>query len=889
MPQKEREGATLIHDRTSPMQQAQEALDLVGRDPAAAVALAATAVTAARAVPDRAAEAVALRARALGCQELGQVAAAVAAGRGAVRAATRAGASDVEAEARMSLAFVLLESGSVSAALHQADRAANRAGGVTGARVATQRALILQRVGRHDDALAGYATALPVLRRAHDVAWEARLRNNRGLLQAYHGSLREAEVDLSRAMALYEAADAPLMVAGSLWNLGFVAARKGEAPTALRLFDDADQTYRRLNRPVPQLLLDRAEVLLSVGLFGEARSVAERAVRELTAAGLGLHVAKARLLLAQAALAENDVATGRTEARAATRLFRSQGRPSWTVLARHVCARAAERSGDVSRRMLTEALAVADELRAARWYAHELDMRLTAASVAVARGDTAIAREQLLIASRARTAGSLSVRLRACYAEALLRLEDGDEVGADRSLRAGTVLLERIRATVGATELRMHVSNHGREITGLGLRLAAESGSSRRVFAWAERARAAALRLRPVLPPHDAAFADALAELRKAAAEAEESRLRGELSAEPERRVARLEARVREHARHAHGAWASSAASVPAVGAVASELGDRALVELVDVQGRLHAVTLVDGRLRLHALGPTADVTAEVTALRTSLRRLASAPAGPVSDRALVATRRSAKLVDDAVFSAVVRVTGDRPLVLVPTANLQSVPWSMLPSLSGRPVEVAPSAAIWHEATRRSASPGGVLAVAGPRLEAVSEEVRGVAALRSAVVLTGPQATVPAVLAAMGSAGCVHIAAHGRLRSDNPLLSSLDLADGPLTVYDLERLPAVPRLVVLPACQSGASTVTAGDELMGLAHALLAIGAAAVVAAVVPVPDEATRGVMVALHRELAAGARPAAALAAAQRDQASAGTNHDVAAAGAFACFGAG
>jgi CHAT domain-containing protein len=134
----------------------------------------------------------------------------------------------------------------------------------------------------------------------------------------------------------------------------------------------------------------------------------------------------------------------------------------------------------------------------------------------------------------------------------------------------------------------------------------------------------------------------------------------------------------------------------------------------------------------------------------------------------------------------------------------------------------------------------------------------------------------------------VHVAAHGRLRSDNPLLSALDLADGPLTVYDLERLPAVPSLVVLPACQSGATAVRAGEEVMGLAHAMLALGSRAVVAALVPVPDAETGAVMTALHRELAAGSTPAEALARVQ-DESWRLAPRTTGAAHAFACFGAG
>jgi CHAT domain-containing protein len=166
--------------------------------------------------------------------------------------------------------------------------------------------------------------------------------------------------------------------------------------------------------------------------------------------------------------------------------------------------------------------------------------------------------------------------------------------------------------------------------------------------------------------------------------------------------------------------------------------------------------------------------------------------------------------------------------------------------------------------------------------------VHEVAAVRQAQVLTGADASAAAVLAAMGRADTVHVAAHGRLRVDNPMFSALELADGPLTIYDLEQVRQAPRVVVLPACQSGQPDVRAGDEVMGLAQALLALGAEAVVATVVPVDDEATRPLMVDLHRRLAAGEPVATALALAQSGH-DAGDPRSVAAAAAFVCFGAG
>jgi CHAT domain-containing protein len=199
---------------------------------------------------------------------------------------------------------------------------------------------------------------------------------------------------------------------------------------------------------------------------------------------------------------------------------------------------------------------------------------------------------------------------------------------------------------------------------------------------------------------------------------------------------------------------------------------------------------------------------------------------------------------------------------------------------------VVPSAAWWARAAepQRDPGPARVTLVAGPGVPAGEAEVRELAdGYPAPAVLTGPAATVDAVTAALDGAGLAHIAAHGNFRADQPLLSSLRLADGPLTGYDLERLSVAPRLIMLASCSTAMAEVRPGDELMGFAAALLAQGTSAVVAPVLPVPDEATRLAAHAVHRALRSGAGPAAALAAAGQ----AGTDRFTAA--AFLCLGAG
>src|SRR5205823_14328769 len=103
--------------------------------------------------------------------------------------------------------------------------------------------------------------------------------------------------------------------------------------------------------------------------------------------------------------------------------------------------------------------------------------------------------------------------------------------------------------------------------------------------------------------------------------------------------------------------------------------------------------------------------------------------------------------------------------------------------------------------------------------------------------------------------------------------------DGPLNVYELQTLRQAPEIVVLSACDLALSGLHPGDELLGLAAALLGMGTRTIVASVVPVPDASARRLMLAFHEHLLAGHRPAAALAKAQARTAVAG----------FVCLGDG
>ena len=107
---------------------------------------------------------------------------------------------------------------------------------------------------------------------------------------------------------------------------------------------------------------------------------------------------------------------------------------------------------------------------------------------------------------------------------------------------------------------------------------------------------------------------------------------------------------------------------------------------------------------------------------------------------------------------------------------------------------------------------------------------------------------------ALAGAGLAHLACHGRLRSDNPSFSALELADGQLTVHELDRRGIAPTRVVLAACDSAADMTYVGDELLGFVSALLARGTRGVLASMVAVGDTESVDLMEQLHCGLAGG-----------------------------------
>ena len=319
---------------------------------------------------------------------------------------------------------------------------------------------------------------------------------------------------------------------------------------------------------------------------------------------------------------------------------------------------------------------------------------------------------------------------------------------------------------------------------------------------------------------------DELGELR--AVHTELAQALRETGAEPpglRARQAAAEARIRRATwrRTGPAATATGQGRVPSIARLrrpARRIGAGLLLRLR--RDELFAVVLRRASTRLVPLGPDAPVQFERDALLFALRRLArpGRTAAAVRASAEHALRRLTELL-----VAPLGVPPDVPLVVVPSARTDRLPWS---ALHPAPVSLAPSAALWARTREPAPDPTGGRR-AGRRSAAGRGGGRGRGVARAAsraTVLEPPASTVAATVEALAGAGLAHLACHGRLRADNPSFSALELVDGQLTVHELDRRGIAPQQVVLAACDSAADVSFDGDELLGFVSALLARGTA---------------------------------------------------------------
>jgi hypothetical protein len=639
-------------------------------------------------------------------------------------------------------------------------------------------------------------------------------------------------------------------------NRALTAYASGDLPAALAYLDAATPSYQRLKVPTITLRVKRCAVLLAAGLAGDALAEAEAALGEIEEIH-GRFTEKAELLLmaASCALAAAQPQAAMDRAQAAYRLFRSQHSSWQQAHAARVLVQARYEVGPVSAPLLREANRSAARLDALG-SSDAAQAHLLAGRIALNLGRRDVAERHLAAQARTRRRGPALSRVSGWLGEALRAEAAGRPSRMLAACRQGLDVLDEYRLALGASELRAQATVHGAELAALAQRHAAQARRPRLLLTWSERWRATAWAVPPVRPSADAELNASLAALRAVTRGLDQARSQGLPSVSLQKEQQRLETEVRASAlrTQGNGRWTRAPFS-PAD--LLDELGQAQLIEIVDVDGRLHVLICGSGRIRQFAAGQASDALKAADFARFALRRLARSRPGADPASALAVLDQAGPALQQALLGPAVRQLGDGPVIIVPTGKLHPIPWAILPALKDRVTSVAPSAAAWMRA-HRAPEPRHrhVVLARGPGLVSDGAEVPELAKLYDddVTVLDDAAATADKVLSTLDGAWLAHIAAHGIFRADSPLFSSLRMHDGPLTVYDFERLNRAPYRLVLSSCEGAVLAPAGANELLGLASSLLPLGTAGIIAGLVPLNDQALVPLMVDLHGHLRAG-----------------------------------
>jgi tetratricopeptide (TPR) repeat protein len=739
--------------------------------------------------------------------------------------------------------------------------------------VSGQRGVLLLREGRYTEAVDRITTSLA----SHD-ADDHRSRAidhlNRGYAISQTGRLREALKDYEAAR-LHAVADGNARTQSfALHNSGYVRHLLGDLPGALTSMEES-----RILQPDGASGIEnlgRAEVLFEAGLIADAETMLSESISQLAVSKLRPERAEAEHYWARSLLALRRFDDAQRVARQARRHFEAVGYAPRAVLARVLeleavlaparrpgaaargqarrrAAQAASRDGDAAGAVLGQHPGHAARLVAAQWF--------------LLAGDLDAARSTLGELPRGMKSAPLTMRIQHYTAQAELAFAAGDRTRGLRAVRSGLGLLADHRSRLGSVESVTAAAAHGVDLTRIDVEAAAATGRPAALFDALERGRATFAGTGRVTPPDDPEAGALLTEARGLLARAREL---GPAEAPTRERLTRRARRIQDEVRERSWRHAGNAGGVQRpvtareVSRVLAQRGDDTslVANFVVIDGALRCVRVDAREVATIDLGPADNVTERIRRIGADFAMAANDLIPPALRAAAGSSLARNLKALDTILLAPLRADGD--LYVVAREPLLSVPWTALPSRSGRRTAVNSYVA----RGRSHARPTGerrLLAAAGPGVKHGADEARAVGQQwPGATVLTGDDAVTEEVRTALATHDVVHLATHGQHDADNPLFASIDLADGPLFAHELDGTPLPGSVVILSSCEVGGSTQVLGGEVLGLTSVLLRLGARAVIASVAKLSDELAGRVMPRLHAHLRDSDDPEAALAAA-------------------------
>ncbi|MCY7345106.1 MAG: CHAT domain-containing protein [Pyrinomonadaceae bacterium] len=303
----------------------------------------------------------------------------------------------------------------------------------------------------------------------------------------------------------------------------------------------------------------------------------------------------------------------------------------------------------------------------------------------------------------------------------------------------------------------------------------------------------------------------------------------------------------------------------------------KALLEFVNFDGVLSAFAITDQKIYFVAdLAAESEILALLEDLQFQFESLRYG--AKVLESFMPELKRRADFYLQRLFEKLIAPLANlldrRDLVIVPVGALHYVPFHALFDgekylIETCEVTYAPGATVWQflaSKPQRKLKNALLIGYADERIPLVTREIENLGKIfADAKSFTGEQATFAAFTENAGKFDVLHLACHGQFRPENPLFSSLHLADGWITVRDVCSRKLKAEIVTLSACETGVHKIFAGDEILGLARGFLAAGASSLILSLWTVNDAATTELMKDFYTELKRGVTASQALKVAQ------------------------
>ena len=747
---------------------------------------------------------------------------------------------------------------------------------------------IVSRQGKYREAEKYGLSALRRFRRSGERTWQAMAENSLANTYTDLNDLSKAEKFSRLALETARGQKMSVTQAEIEANLGNISMLRGRFGDALRSLESSRQRYDELAMPHQSAIADLeiGDIYLELNLLAEADEIYSRVSSSFRHLKMRAEEARTRLNHGRVLVRLNRAAAASRELRRASKLFAAEGNASGQAVVRMVQARLA-----IDRRRPTEAV---DHLREAAVVIRQggtprqnIYLLLLEGEALAVDGHVSDAGKKYAAAAelskKSEQPATLQLSLNLLGEAAL---SNGHRKKARSYFERSIDVVERLRSPIGAADAGMAflASRLGSYENLARLYLSENKFSD--AFATIERGRS-----RGLLDAIGETSARRGASAKLAARAAE---LRAELNIrykelersdsdvdKLQKTIGKTESELVKANRQLSNLAATGKQNEKAAGPIDAaqiqlHLNDRTLVEFVEFDGVVSAFVVDLDQVRYFPGLTTVD---NVGRLLEELHfQFGALRYGGAMSRFAEQLKQRADAVLVRLYDEIIRPIEselrNEQLVIVPAGPLHYVPFAALHDgeryMAERfEITSAPSAAVWRELQGRKRGKfrsSLLMAHADERIPMVEHEVRELRKIAAQpAVFTGSKATFDAFQAEAGRHDLIHLACHGQFRPDNPMFSSLHLADGWITVQDLTSQRLRAKLVTLSACETGLSKVFAGDELLGLARGFLAAGAASLVVSLWTVNDEAAARLMQRFYLFLQRGQSVAASLKDAQ------------------------